>query len=409
MIHIIDKKRQGKPLSREELSFAFGGYLDGKIPDYQMSALLMAICIKGMTEQEIFDLTDLFIQSGDQLDLSDIAGIKVDKHSTGGVGDKTTMIIGPLVASCNVPFVKMSGRGLGHTGGTIDKLESIPGFRTDLSEEEFLKQAEEINMVVTAQTANLAPMDKKIYALRDVTATVQSIPLIASSVMSKKIASGADKILLDVKFGKGALMPTKEEAQELANIMQKIGDHYHKEVRTLITDMNTPLGNSIGNSLEVVEAVRILKNEEHNLLSELCIELASNMVSMGQEISLPQAKQQVVEALESQKGYQKFLEFVKYQHGDLSKLEISKEKQDIVAEESGILVAIDALKVGELSVELGAGRKTKDDVIDPKVGIVLKKKLGDPVEVGDTLCTLYLGKNPVPDWVLECFTIEKQN
>lgn len=359
MIDIINKKRKKEELSREELSFAFGGYLDGNIPDYQMSSLLMAICINGMSEQEIFDLTDLFIQSGDHLDLSDIEGIKVDKHSTGGVGDKTTLVIGPIVASVGVPFVKMSGRGLGHTGGTIDKLESIPGFKTNLTEEEFLKQVQDIGIAITGQTANLVPMDKKIYALRDVTGTVESIPLIASSVMSKKIASGADKILLDVKFGKGALMKTKEDAEKLSDMMKKIGEHYQKEVRTLVTDMNTPLGNSIGNSLEVVEAIRILKNEEHNFLSELCIELASNMVSMGKDISIAQAKQEVLEVIENGTAYQKFLDFVKSQHGDLSKLEISQTKQNIIANQEGILVEIDALKIGELSVKLGAGREKR--------------------------------------------------
>lgn len=391
MLHIINKKRVSEELTREELSYAFGGYLDGRIPDYQMSALLMAICINGMSEQEVFDLTDLFIQSGDRLDLSEIEGIKVDKHSTGGVGDKTTLVIGPIVASCNVPFVKMSGRGLGHTGGTIDKLESIPGFITNLKEEEMLFQVKKIGIAITGQTANLTPMDKKIYALRDVSGTVESLPLIAASVMSKKIASGADKILLDVKFGKGALMKTRKDAEELANLMKKIGMHYDREVRTLVTDMNNPLGNSIGNSLEVVEAIRILKNEEHNILTELCIELASNMVSMGKEISLAQAKQEVIEVIQNGMAYKKFLEFVKYQHGDLSKLEISKKKQDIKATKEGILLSIDALKIGELSVMLGAGRKEKDDVINPRVGIVIKKELKDKIAIDDILCTLYLG------------------
>lgn len=391
MLHIINKKRVSEELTREELSYAFGGYLDGRIPDYQMSALLMAICINGMSEQEVFDLTDLFIQSGDRLDLSEIEGIKVDKHSTGGVGDKTTLVIGPIVASCNVPFVKMSGRGLGHTGGTIDKLESIPGFITNLKEEEMLFQVKKIGIAITGQTANLTPMDKKIYALRDVSGTVESLPLIAASVMSKKIASGADKILLDVKFGKGALMKTRKDAEELATLMKKIGMHYDREVRTLVTDMNNPLGNSIGNSLEVVEAIRILKNEEHNILTELCVELASNMVSMGKEISLAQAKQEVIEVIQNGMAYKKFLEFVKYQHGDLSKLEISKKKHDIKATKEGILLSIDALKIGELSVMLGAGRKEKDDVINPRVGIVIKKELKDKIAIGDILCTLYLG------------------
>lgn len=407
MIDIINKKRNGKILSREELSYAFGGYLDDTIPDYQMSALLMAICINGMTEEEIYDLTDLFIQSGDQLDLSDIPGIKVDKHSTGGVGDKTTLVIAPIVASCGVPVVKMSGRGLGHTGGTIDKLESIPGFCTNLSKEEMIEQVKNIGIAVTGQTANLVPMDKKIYALRDVTGTVESLPLIATSIMSKKIASGADKILVDVKFGKGALMKTRDTAIELAEIMKKIGKRYHREVQTLVTDMNMPLGNCVGNSLEVVEAIRILRNEEHNLLSELCIELASNMVSMGKEISLVKAKHEVIEAIKTGKAYEKFLEFVKEQHGDLSKLEISKQKQNIQAKTSGTLKTIDALAIGELTVDLGAGRKTKEDVIDPKVGVVIKKKIGDSIQIGDTLCTLYLGSKKTDKDVASYFGIEE--
>ncbi len=406
MNHIINKKRLGQELTREELSKSFGGYVDGNIPDYQMSALLMAICLNGMTEREILDLTDLFIQSGEQLDLSIIEGIKVDKHSTGGVGDKTTMVIGPLVASCGVSFIKMSGRGLGHTGGTIDKLESIPDFRADLTPEEMIDQVQKIHLAIADQTADLVPMDKKIYALRSVTGTVESIPLIAVSVMSKKIAGGADKILLDVKFGEGAFMKTKEEAEELAELMKKIGDHYHKEVRTLITDMNTPLGNSIGNSLEVVEAIRILKNEEHNVLTELCIELASNIVSMGKELSLAQARKEVETVLQDGSAYQKFLEFVKAQHGDLARLEISTKKQNIVAHKAGILKAIDAFKMGELSVMLGAGRKTKEDSIDPKVGIMIKKQLNDEIQVGDTLCTLYLGDQEPPEGIEEYFEIE---
>ena len=274
---IINKKRLGENLSKEELEFIFNGYLKGKVKDYQMSALLMAICIKGMTDKEIFDLTDIFIKSGDILDFSDVEGIKVDKHSTGGVGDKTTMVIAPIVASLGVPVIKMSGRGLGHTGGTIDKLESIPGFRTDLTDEQVKEEVKQIGMVITSQTANLTPMDKLVYALRDVTATVESVPLVATSIMSKKIASGADKILIDIKLGKGALIKTKTWAKKLSSVMIKIGKFYGKEVRTMITDMNNPLGDSIGNSIEVEEAIDIL-NGKKGKLTDLCIELASKLL-----------------------------------------------------------------------------------------------------------------------------------
>ena len=264
ILEIINKKRLGKELSYSELDYFFNGYLDGKIADYQMSSLLMAICINGMSDEEIFALTKIFIDSGDVLDFSDIPGIKVDKHSTGGIGDKTTLVIGPIVASCGVPVIKMSGRGLGYTGGTIDKLESIPGYRVDLNDKELIKQVHDIGIVVTGQTGDLVPMDKVIYALRDVTATVSSIPLIASSIMSKKIAGGADKILIDIKVGDGALLRTKEEAKKLASIMKKIGKVYNREVQCVVSDMNIPLGTSVGNSLEVLEAMDVLYGKEDN-------------------------------------------------------------------------------------------------------------------------------------------------
>lgn len=406
IVDIINKKRLGMILSKEELEFFFNGYLKGEISDYQMSALLMAICIKGMTDKEIFDLTDIFIKSGDTLDLSDIKGIKVDKHSTGGVGDKTTMVIAPIVASLNVPVVKMSGRGLGFTGGTIDKLESIPGFTTNLSEEEMKKQAKEIGIVVASQTANLTPLDKKIYALRDVTATVESIPLIATSIMSKKIASGADKILIDIKVGKGALLKTLKDAKKLAELMKKIGDFYGREVRCLITDMSNPLGRSIGNSLEVLETIDILKGNEVGALTDLCIELSSNMVSMGLNISLEEAEKMVKEAISSKKAYQKFLEFVKRQHGDIEKLQVSSKTKEIKSSKEGTLKAIDALEIGKLSVNLGAGRQTKEDVIDPSVGIKLNKLVNDKVSKGDTLCTIYMNKEINLENIENIFTIE---
>ena len=298
VIDIINKKRLGRSLSYDELSFFFNGYLNNEIKDYQMSSLLMAICIRGMSDEEIFALTKIFIESGDVLGFSDISGIKVDKHSTGGIGGKTTLVIGPIVASLGVPVVKMSGRGLGYTGGTIDKLESIPNFRVNLTTEEIIEQVKSIGLVITGQTADLAPMDKVIYALRDVTGTVSSIPLIASSIMSKKIAGGADKILIDIKVGKGALLKTKKDAYKLSQLVIKIGKFYNREVRTIISDMDIPLGHAVGNSLEVIEAMNILcgKETKSNLV-ELCIQLASEMVSMGKEISIEEATKLVKKSI----------------------------------------------------------------------------------------------------------------
>ena len=389
IVEIINKKRVKEELSKEELSFAFNGYLDGTVKDYQMSSLLMAICINGMEKREIFDLVDIFIKSGDILDLSEIPGIKVDKHSTGGVGDKVTLIIGPIVAACNVPVAKMSGRGLGHTGGTIDKLESIKGFNTSLSEEDFIKQVKDIHLAVTGQTRNLCPMDKVIYALRDVTGTVASIPLIATSIMSKKIAGGADKILLDVKVGDGALMKTLEDAKKLADLMEEIGKFYHRDVICEITDMNTPLGDNIGNSLEVIEAMDIL-NGKKGTLRDLCIDVSTKMVSMSKEISEEDAKKEVLDVLDSGSAFNKFLEFVKAQGGDINSLRVSMKTIDVKSTKKGIISKIKALKLGELSLMLGAGRINKEDIIDHTVGIVLKKHLNESVNVGDTLCTLYV-------------------
>lgn len=389
IIEIIDKKRVGENLTKDELSFAFNGYLHKKIKDYQMSSLLMAICINGMSDQEIFDLVDIFIKSGDVLDLSEIDGIKIDKHSTGGVGDKVTLIIGPIVASLGVPVCKMSGRGLGHTGGTIDKLESIKGFNTNLTEEDFIKQVKEINLAVTGQTKNLCPMDKEIYALRDVTGTVSSIPLIATSIMSKKIAGGADKILLDIKVGDGALMKNYEDAKKLADIMEKIGKFYQKDVVCELTDMNIPLGDNIGNSLEVIEAMDIL-NGKKGSLRDLCVDIATKMVSMAKGISDDLAKKEVLDVLDSGKAFEKFLEFVKRQKGDINTLEISPITIDVKSLKNGVLKNIKALNLGKLSVALGAGRINKEDEIDHSVGIVLKKHLNDKIKIGDVLCILYV-------------------
>lgn len=396
ILDIINKKRLGKELSYEELDFFFNGYLDGKVADYQMSSLLMAICINGMTDEEIYALTKIFIDSGDVLDFSDIPGIKVDKHSTGGIGDKTTLVIAPIAAACGVPIIKMSGRGLGYTGGTIDKLESIPGYRIDLTDEEIIKQVHEIGIVVTGQTGDLVPMDKVIYALRDVTSTVSSIPLIASSIMSKKIASGADKIIIDIKVGNGALLQTKEDAKKLSSLMKKIGSFYNREVHTIISDMNAPLGYAVGNSLEVLEAIDVLKGKEKdNHFVDLCIELASDMVSMGKNISIEEARELVLDAIDSKKAYKKFLELVEYQHGDIKGIKVSEKTYKIKTEKSGTIKKINALEVGKLSLNLGAGKVSIKDKIDYTVGVKLNFEVGDVVDKGDVLATIYYNKkNP---------------
>lgn len=391
IVDIINKKRLGKELTYYEMEYFFNGYLKGEIKDYQMSSLLMAICINGMSDEEIFCLTKIFVDSGDILEFPDIDGIKVDKHSTGGIGDKTTLVIAPIVASCGVPVVKMSGRGLGYTGGTIDKLESIPGFKTRLTENQVLKQVKDIGIALTGQTANLAPMDKVIYALRDVTGTVSSVPLIASSIMSKKIASGADKILIDIKVGKGALLRTRDEAKDLGELMIKIGKVYDREVRIKISDMNIPLGYCIGNSLEVIEAMDVLRGKDTTSnLAELCIELAVDMVSMGKEIPKAAAYSLVMDSLNKGRAYQKFLEFVKVQNGDIASLQVSKRVKRIKSKCDGVVKRIDALELGKLAVALGAGRRTKEDKIDHGVGIKLNKHIGDVVKKGDILATLYI-------------------
>lgn len=407
ILDIINKKRLGKELTYQELDTIFNGYLEGEVLDYQMSSLLMAICINGMSDEEIFALTKIFIDSGDVLDFSMIDGVKVDKHSTGGIGDKTTLVIAPIVASLGIPVIKMSGRGLGYTGGTIDKLESIPGYRINLKEGEILKQLQDIQIAITGQTASLVPMDKAIYALRDVTATVSSIPLIASSIMSKKIAGGADKILIDIKVGRGALLQTKQDAKELSNLMVRIGKFYQREVRTVISDMDVPLGRAIGNSLEVQEAIDVLKGEEtDNEFVRLCFDLASEMVSMGKNISKEDAYEQVVECVKNGSAYQKFLDLVAHQKGDLTKMKISSKTKTIEAKSSGIIKKIDALEVGKLALSLGTGKETLDDTIDHSVGIYLHKLVGDKVKKGDVLATIYIGKKNPPISYDSIFTID---
>ena len=396
IIDIINKKANKYELTKEELETIFIGYLKDEVKDYQMSAFLMAICINDMSDSEVFALTDIFIKSGDVLDLSFIDGIKVDKHSTGGVGDKTTLIVAPLVASCNVPVIKMSGRGLGYTGGTIDKLESIPGFNVNLTEEEIKKQASDIGIVITSQTRDLTPLDKKVYALRDVTATTNSIPLIASSIMSKKIAGGADKIVIDIKVGNGALIKTEEEAKRLESLLIKIGSYYQKEVKTVISDMNRPLGHNIGNRLEVLEALDVLENKEKGKLYDLSIELASKMVSLGKKISESDARKEVIENLENGKALNKFKEFVKYQNGNIENLSIDAKVYNIKANREGVLKDINALNIAKLCEYLGAGRKNKDDKIDYNAGIIIKKEIGEEVKEGDILASIYTNvDNPI--------------
>ncbi len=407
IIEIINKKKDKLELSREELEYAFMGYLNDEIESYQMSSLLMAIVLNGMTDEETINLTDIFINSGDTLDLSNIEGIKVDKHSTGGIGDKTTLIVAPIVASLGVKICKMSGRGLGYTGGTIDKLESIPGFNVSLTEEEMINQVNRIGIAITGQTKNLAPLDKKIYALRDVTGTVESIPLIASSIMSKKIASGADKIIIDIKVGNGALIKNIEDAHHLSYLMQIIGNRYGREVRTLTTNMNTPLGKAVGNSLEVVEAISILRGKGKNsYLYKVCLELAANMVSMAKGISIEESKLLVENSIDTGLAYSKFLEFVSAQGGNLLDTKVSSNVLAIKSTKKGTIKSINALKVGMLSQSLGAGKEKMDDQIDYGVGVVLNKQEGDEVWVGDTLCTLYIGDKKDYLDPYECFEIE---
>ncbi len=406
IIDVINKKRNNIELTREDMEFAFNGYLKEEVQDYQMSALLMAICINGMSDQEVFDLTDIFIKSGEVLDLSAVPGVKVDKHSTGGVGDKTTLIVAPIVASLGIKVPKMSGRGLGITGGTIDKLESIPGFKTEITKENFVKQLKEIGMIVCSQTANLTPLDKAIYALRDVSGTVESIPLIAVSIMSKKIASGADKILIDIKCGDGALIKDDKEAKELRDLMIRIGNVYNKEVRCLISDMNTPLGYCVGNALEVAEAVELLGGKIRNNLYDLCVDVASNMVSMGKDISIIDARDEVIDAISSKKALNKFNQFIIYQGGNIEKMKISDNKLEVKSNKTGVVKNIDALIVSKVANSLGSGREKIDDAIDYGVGVFLNKQVGDTVNEGDVLCTLYYNK--VKDYfnIADAFEIE---
>lgn len=407
IIDIITRKKNNQELTYEEIKFAVLGYINGKVKDYQMSALLMAITINGMTEQETFDLTEIMLHSGEIIDLKNLYPV-IDKHSTGGVGDKTTMILAPLVASCGVNVAKMSGRGLGFTGGTIDKLESIGNFNTSISIENFKEQVKKIKVAIVGQMGNLVPADKKIYALRDVTGTVESIPLIASSIMSKKLASGADAIVIDVKVGNGALMKTLKEAQDLANLLVKIGKQHNKKVVCLITDMDEPLGNAIGNSLEVIESINVLKGKGPQDITELVIKLASYMVSLGKNISLDEAEKQVIENLKNGNAYHKFEELIKYQNGNINDIKISDKVITIKSKEEGYIAKINALELGELARILGAGRLNKEDEINPKVGIILNKKVGDYVKKDEELLKIYIEEKNIDEQQLHnCFKIIK--
>lgn len=387
ILKIIEKKEKGEILTKEELQYVIDEFLAGKIKDYQMSALLTEIDLLGLTEEETIELTNIMLNSGEKIKIN--ASPIVDKHSTGGVGDKTTIILAPLVASLGVNVAKMSGRGLGHTGGTIDKLESIKGFKTEMTLEDFEKQVKDIHIALVGQMGNLVPADKKIYALRDVTGTVDSIPLIASSIMSKKLASGADSIVIDLKVGSGALVDSLEEAKKLGNLMVKIGKMNNKKIACVLTNMDEPLGFAVGNSLEVIESIETLKGKGPKDLTDLVIELGSLMVSFGLEISQEDAKEKVKENLFNNKAYSKFEEWVKRQGGNIEEIEVSKHTKEVLSKEEGYISKIDALKIGNIARELGAGRLTKDDIINHKVGIVLNKKVGDKIEKGEKILTVY--------------------
>ena len=395
MYDLITAKKNGREHTREELEFIVNGFVDGSVPDYQMSAWMMAVCLKGMTDQETAILTDVMAHSGDMVDLSPIQGIKVDKHSTGGVGDKTTLVITPIVAACGVKIAKMSGRGLGHTGGTVDKMESVPGTRTALDQEEFFAQVNKIGISVIGQSGHLAVADKKMYALRDVTATVDCIPLIASSIMSKKLAAGSDAILLDVTCGNGAFMKTVDQAIELAQKMVAISTHNGRNVAALITDMDTPLGHNIGNSLEVMESMEVLKGRGPADLTEVCYQLAVNMLLLAGLGTEEECRAMAEKAVADGSAFEKCKQMFAAQGGDISVLEdysrfdAARYSREILAEETGYIYSHDTEKIGSASVLLGAGRLTKTDEIDFAAGITLHKKTGDYVEKGQSIATFY--------------------
>ena len=416
MYDLISKKRDGGALTREEMTHLIEGYVKGEIPDYQMSAFLMAVYFQGMNKEETAVMTQLVAGSGDMVDLSSIEGIKVDKHSTGGVGDKTTLIVAPLAAACGVKVAKMSGRGLGHTGGTVDKLEAIPGMRINLEREEFFDVVNKTGLCVIGQSGNLTPADKKLYALRDVTATVESIPLIAVSIMGKKLAAGSDCILLDVKTGSGAFMNRIEDSLALAQEMVNIGESAGKKTMALITNMDIPLGNNIGNSLEVIEAVETLQNRGPKDLTDVCVELAANMLYLANMGDMEICYAKVKEALENGSALQKLMEMVEAQGGDsevikdVSKFEKASIKKEVLSPYDGYISFMDTKECGIASCILGAGRETKEDEIDYSAGIILKKKTGDKIKKGDVLAIFYSNKEekiqPAKELFLKALKIE---
>lgn len=403
IIDLIEKKQKNELIKTDEIKNMIQSYTNNEIPEYQMSAMLMAIYFNGLTKEEIRDLTLAMAESGDEIDLSDIEGIKVDKHSTGGVGDTTTLVLAPLVASVGAPVAKMSGRGLGHTGGTLDKLESIEGFHIEISEDEFIDLVNKNHLAVIGQTGNITPADKKLYALRDVTGTVGSIPLIASSIMSKKIASGADAIVLDVKTGSGAFMKSKEDAEALAETMVQIGNSVGRNTMAVISDMNQPLGNAIGNALEVEEAIDTLKGEGPEDLTELCLVLGSQMVYLAELApSLEEARKMLEENIENGKALEKFKSFVQAQGGNPEVADHPKEilpqadlKIEVKADKAGVISKVNADELGVAAMLLGAGRETMESELDLAAGLMLHKKIGDPVEKDETMVTIYSNKEDV--------------
>ncbi len=409
MYEIISAKKRGEALTDAQIKRLVQGYTDGSTPDYQMSAFLMAVCLKGMNESEVSALTLEMANSGDIVDLSMLGSLSADKHSTGGVGDKTTLVVMPLAACLGCKIAKMSGRGLGHTGGTVDKLESIEGYKTMLTPEEFIRQAQEVGIAVIGQSSNLAPADKKIYALRDVTATVDSIPLIASSIMSKKLAAGAKNIVLDVKYGSGAFMKTAEDAERLAECMVQIGKSNGRNTRALITNMDVPLGKNIGNSLEVIESIEILKNKGDDELRMLCIELAANMASMALGKEINEMRNLAEKALADGTAFEKFKQWIKAQGGNTQWIDNlclfpkAKYEKNIIAKKDGYITHIDTEKTGLACVKLGGGRQKKEDLIDFSAGIIMHKKTGDYVVSGEKIAALYTNNDSLIKEAAECF------
>ena len=408
MVDIIERKRDGHALSEEEIRFFVSGYVSGEIPDYQASALAMAIYFRGMDAKETSILTNAMMHSGETIDLSEIDGIKVDKHSTGGVGDKTSLVLGPLVSACGGKVAKMSGRGLGHTGGTLDKMESVPGTQIQRTREEFIKQVNDIGIAIIGQTAQIDPADKKLYALRDVTGTVESIPLIASSIMSKKLAAGSNAILLDVKFGSGAFMKTLERAKELASAMVEIGSHLGRDTRAILTDMDQPLGLAVGNALEVKEAILTLQGKGPRDLVELVKRAGAIMLEQSHIVEdLDEGERRIARAIEDGSGFRKLVEMFQAQGGDVSylmdpsKFPLAKNVFPVYANRSGNLRRIDSLAIGLSAMKLGAGRATMKDVIDMSAGILLNKKVGDRVNKGDILCYAHTNKSGVGSIISE--------